>query len=72
MVLITGVRYIFCGHYHRNAGGTYKDMELIVTSALGCPLGEEKSGLRIVKVTEEAITHKYYEVKDIPAKVELP
>ncbi|XP_072043381.1 serine/threonine-protein phosphatase CPPED1-like [Amphiura filiformis] len=66
-----GVQYIFCGHYHRNAGGDYKGMQLIVTSALGCPLGEAKSGLRVVKVTEEAITHQYYAVKDIPHKVEL-
>ena len=32
-----GVSKIFCGHYHRNAGGWYKDMELIVTSSLGAP-----------------------------------
>ena len=46
-------------------------MELVVTSALGCPLGEAKSGLRVVKVTEEAISHDYYAVEDIPEKVEL-
>jgi len=26
---------LFCGHYHRNAGGTYKDLEVVVTGAVG-------------------------------------
>ena len=30
-----GVSKIFCGHYHRNAGGWDQDMELVVTSAVG-------------------------------------
>ena len=54
-----GVSKIFCGHYHRNAGGWYKDMELIVTSSLGAPLGEAVNGFRIVRVTENDIQHEY-------------
>ena len=27
-----GVRKIFCGHYHRNAGGFFKDLEVVVTN----------------------------------------
>ncbi|XP_038064476.1 serine/threonine-protein phosphatase CPPED1-like isoform X2 [Patiria miniata] len=61
-----GVRIIFCGHYHRNAGGFYKGMEEVVTSAWGKPLGEDKSGLRVVTVTEDSITHWFYNVDDIP------
>ncbi|XP_022092698.1 serine/threonine-protein phosphatase CPPED1-like [Acanthaster planci] len=61
-----GVRIIFCGHYHRNAGGFYKDMEEVVTSAWGLQLGEDKSGLRVVKVTEDSISHQYFSVDDIP------
>ena len=37
--LDAGVRKIFCGHYHRNAGGFYKSIELIVTSAIGLQIG---------------------------------
>ena len=27
-----GVRKIFCGHYHRNAGGWFKVNDLIISS----------------------------------------
>jgi len=54
-----GVRYIFCGHYHGNAGGVYKDVEEIVTSAIGAPLRNDPSGFRIVTVSEEEITHEF-------------
>lgn len=57
-----GVHHIFCGHYHRNAGGTYKDMEQVVTSALGGPLGSDPSGFRIVRVEKDKITHEYVSV----------
>jgi len=60
----SGVRYIFCGHYHRNAGGHYKKLELVVTSAIGAPLGENPSGYRIVNVGEDKILHEYITVRD--------
>ncbi|CAH1794909.1 unnamed protein product [Owenia fusiformis] len=66
-----GVKTIFCGHYHRNAGGTYKNMELVVTSAVGAQLGDDRSGLRVVKVLEHSIEHDYVAVEDIPADVVL-
>ena len=66
-----GVRNIFCGHYHRNAGGTYKDLQLVVTSAVGAPLGADKSGLRIVRVQENAVLQDYYAIEDIPQEIQL-
>lgn len=54
-----GVKYVFCGHFHRNAGGMYGDVEVIVTSAVGVQLGDDVNGFRVVKVTEERIEHKY-------------
>ncbi|XP_072167259.1 serine/threonine-protein phosphatase CPPED1-like [Diadema setosum] len=69
--IAAGVNAIFCGHYHRNAGGVYKGMEEVVTSAMGCPLGEQPSGLRVVKVHETTISHQYYAMDDIPTKVDL-
>jgi 3',5'-cyclic AMP phosphodiesterase CpdA len=66
-----GVRYIFTGHYHRNAGGFYKDMELVVTSAVGAQLGTDKSGLRVVRVYENSIQHKYYAIDEIPLDIEI-
>lgn len=64
-----GVRAIFCGHYHRNAGGFYKDLEVVVTSAVGCQLGTDKSGFRVVKVDENSIKHKYYAFEDAPKTI---
>lgn len=66
-----GVRAIFCGHYHRNAGGFYKDMEVVVTSAIGAQLGCDTHGLRVVKVSENKIEHQYYALDDIPRTVSL-
>ena len=68
---ISGVRYIFSGHYHRNAGGFYLNLELVVTSAVGAQMGGDKSGIRVVSVKEENITHRYYPVADVPNVIEL-
>ncbi|KAK6644389.1 hypothetical protein RUM43_000656 [Polyplax serrata] len=57
-----GVEGIFCGHYHRNAGGVYNGMQVVVTSAVGGQLGDDKSGARIIKVQSHCIEHKYYEI----------
>lgn len=59
-----GVKYIFCGHYHKNAGGCYKDLQLVITSAIGAPLGNDPSGYRIVNVNEELIQHEYVTIRD--------
>lgn len=70
-MLCPGVRVIFCGHYHRNAGGFYKDMELVVTSAIGAQIGSDPHGIRVVKVTEHAVTHKYYGLDLVPETIDL-
>lgn len=66
-----GVTKILCGHYHRNAGGWYENMELVVTTAIGAQIGEDKSGVRLVKVLDQSIEHKYYPMPEIPKKVDL-
>ncbi|KAL8175210.1 UNVERIFIED_CONTAM: Serine/threonine-protein phosphatase cpped1 [Gekko kuhli] len=53
------IKAVFSGHYHRNAGGSYKDLEMVVSSAIGCQLGEDIHGLRVVVVTAEKIVHRY-------------
>jgi hypothetical protein len=60
-----GVRAIFAGHYHRNAGGKYENMEIVVTSAIGAqsPTGRNaKSGYRVVYVDEKEIRHEYVDI----------
>jgi len=61
-----GVKGIFCGHYHRNGGGKYKQIEEVVTSAVGPALGDEPSGLRVVNVYQNGFEHKYYPLPEIP------
>ena len=66
-----GVRYLFCGHYHRNADATDGAMENITTGAVGKPLGGSKSGFRVVIVRDEVIEHRFYELGELPIRVEL-
>src|SRR5436190_10331184 len=66
-----GVKYLFSGHYHRNAEGRDAEIEAITTGAVGKPLGGSKSGLRVVIVRDDRIEHQYYEFGDLPVKIEF-
>ncbi|XP_047390214.1 serine/threonine-protein phosphatase CPPED1 isoform X2 [Sciurus carolinensis] len=63
-----GVRAVFSGHYHRNAGGTYENLDMVVSSAIGCQLGKDTHGLRVVVVTAEKIVHRYYSLDELSEK----
>ena len=64
------VRLVLAGHYHRNAVGvTSKGLEMVTSGPVGGTLGEGVSGLRIVKVSREKITHQYYPLKEAPENV---
>lgn len=69
MFKASGVDAIFSGHLHNNAQGEYKGIRLITTSALGKPLADAPSGLRIVKVYKDRIEHHYYSLDEIPDTV---
>nr|XP_034986485.1 serine/threonine-protein phosphatase CPPED1 [Zootoca vivipara] len=60
-----GVKAVFSGHYHQNAGGSYKNIEMVVSSAIGCQLGKDTHGLRVVAVTPEKIVHRYYSLNEL-------
>lgn len=66
---MSGVSHVFCGHYHRNITGFYKNIEIVTTCALGAPMGEDPSGLRIVKMYENNVTHIYYPLEQVPSSV---
>ena len=66
-----GVRYLFCGHYHRNAEARDGSIEAITSGPVGKPLDQAKSGLRIAIVREDRIDHRYYELGELPTRVEL-
>jgi len=61
-----GVRYVFAGHYHRNAFGKDGDLEMITSGAAGMPIGSDPSGFRIAEVAGGLIGQKYYGLGSIP------
>ncbi len=66
-----GVRKIFAGHYHRNAGGQAGNIEMITTGPVGRPLGSDSSGFRIVDVQGKSIRHKYFPLDSLPQKLNI-
>ena len=66
-----GVRYLFCGHYHRNAEAKEGEIENITSGPVGKPLGGAKSGIRVAIVRDDRIEHRYYEFGELPVRVEF-
>lgn len=58
-----GVKAVFCGHYHRNAGGCHDGLDVVVSSAIGCQLGEDAHGVRVVVVTADEVVHRYHSLE---------
>jgi len=65
-----GVTHIFAGHYHRNSYGRDGEIEMVTTGPVGLPLGRDQSGIRIVRVTKNAIENRYYELGSIPHTID--
>lgn len=53
------VQTVFAGHWHRNHLASDDGLEVVVTSALGYPLGDDPSGYRVVNVADGQLTHRY-------------
>jgi len=64
-----GVTAVFSGHLHNNAASSSGETEMVVTSAVGRPLGDAPSGIRIIKVYKDRIEHIYYPLDQVPDKV---
>lgn len=60
-----GVSAYFCGHLHRNESPVGVDFEMVASAAVGFPLGNDPSGLRIVEVSNEALRHRYVTLDDL-------
>jgi len=54
-----GVRLGLAGHWHRNNIVIHDGFEMITSGPVGYPLGEDPSGIRILDVYPDAITHHY-------------
>ncbi|MDQ6700035.1 MAG: metallophosphoesterase [Acidobacteriota bacterium] len=65
-----GVKYVFAGHYHRNAFGRDGDLEMITTGPVGMPIGPDPSGFRIVLVKPDKLDQQYYGLGTIPNTIE--
>ncbi len=62
---------VFTGHWHENHYSSDGDMLMIISGPVGYPLGDDPSGLRIVKVYDDRIEHEYFGMDDLPNTVEL-
>ncbi len=49
----------FAGHWHRNGGGRFRGLEMVVTGPVGVTLGDDPSGLRLVEVGPGGLSHRY-------------
>jgi 3',5'-cyclic AMP phosphodiesterase CpdA len=54
-----GVQATFCGHWHRNHEARDGDMLEVLTGAVGYPLGDDPSGIRVVRLTDRGVEHEY-------------
>jgi 3',5'-cyclic AMP phosphodiesterase CpdA len=61
-----GVKHIFAGHYHRNEYGRDEEIEMVTTGPVGMPLGKNQSGFRIVRLAQNGMENRYYELGSIP------
>jgi 3',5'-cyclic AMP phosphodiesterase CpdA len=67
-----GVRYVFAGHYHRNAYGRDGALEMITTGPAGMPIGPDPSGIRIAELKGNQIEQKYYGLGNLPNVYPVP
>ena len=66
-----GVKFLFSGHYHRNALARDGGLEAVTTGPVGKPLGDGKSGLRVVIVRDAGLEHHFYDFGDLPNRINL-
>lgn len=65
-----GVRFVFAGHYHRNAIGTDGPLTEVVTGAVGKPLGQSVSGFRLIRVDGTKFESTWYCLGKIPDTID--
>ena len=68
---VHGVSAVFSGHWHKCHYVDHNGIQMVTTGPVGYPLGDDPSGLRIVKVSQDRIEHQYYGLDRIPALEEL-
>ena len=66
-----GVSAVFAGHWHRNNYAWDGGLEMVTSGPVGYPLGDDPSGIRVVKVYDDRIEHQYYGLDEVPEEVHL-
>lgn len=61
----------FTGHWHQNCVAESQGLVTVITTAVGMQLSKDKSGMRIVRVFKDAISHAYYPFPNMPEAVSL-
>lgn len=54
----------------KGAEGRDGSLENITSGPVGKPLGGAKSGIRVAIVRADQIEHRYYELSELPVKIE--
>jgi len=65
-----GVKFVFAGHYHRNALGRDGELEMVTTGPVGMPLGDGVSGFRVVRIEGGGLRHRYVEFSKLPSHLD--
>jgi 3',5'-cyclic AMP phosphodiesterase CpdA len=55
-----GVRYVFCGHTHKNNSGKDDAMQVVTIAPVGMPFDKDDSGITVVTVAGPDIQSRYY------------
>jgi hypothetical protein len=67
-----GVKHLFAGHYPATVETHDTDLEIHVTGPVGMPLRGGKSGMRIVSVKPDLVSHQYYDFGGLPESLAPP
>lgn len=65
-----GIRSVFAGHYHRNAGGVDGPLTEWVVGAIGMLIPPALSGFRIVTVNDGKLDSRWYCLGGLPNRVD--
>jgi len=65
------VSAVFAGHWHKNNYASDGSMQMVASGPVGYPLGDDPSGLRVIKVYEDGIQHEYFGLDDVPQTIDL-
>lgn len=58
------ITHAFAGHWHRNSLARDGSLEMVTSGPVGYPLGEDPSGIRVVRVEAGRIIHHYRPLVD--------